>query len=141
MIGSRPDIQYIVEAYDNICNSSVITEQGGEDIERPVISSIEIDSISNIETGVPETRSLYRSNNITSINADNNNLIVKGTTRDDDVITVMKNINNNEITIDVVSDNGANLFTYTGRNEGPGSYIELPLTNGRLGLMIKQQDV
>lgn len=141
MIGSRSDIQYIIEAYDNICNASVITEQGGEDIERPVISSIEIDSISNIETGVPETRSLYRSNNITSVNADNNNLIVKGTTKDDDVITVMKNINNNEITIDVVSDNGANLFTYTGRNEGPDSYIELPLTNGRLGLMIKQQDV
>ena len=141
MTGSRSDIQYIIEAYDNVCNVSVITEQGGDDIDKPVISSIEIDSISNIESGIPETSSLYRSTNIISVNVDANNLIVKGETKDSDVITIMKNINNSEITVDVVSENGANLFTYTGRNEGPDSYIELPLTNGRLGLMIKQQDV
>ena len=132
----------LLDAYSTVRTSSLITEIDERvDVDVPDIRKIEIDSISNVDTGIPTTRELYRSNNIITINSDDNNLIVKGKTSSDDIITILKNKNNDEVTIDVVSDGGANLFTYTGRNEGPDSYIQLPLTDGRFGLLIKQQDV
>mgnify|MGYP005641745957 CR=1 FL=1 len=142
MIANNADIQSLLEAYESVCTSELIPEIVEIDnYEDPEISSIEIDSISNVESGVPETRELYRSDNITSTNRDDNNLIIKGSTRDKDIITIIKNLNNSEVTVDVASDNGANLFTYTGRNEGPDSYIQLPSGQGRFGILIKQQDV
>tara|TARA_R110002051_G_scaffold95700_1_gene165675 strand:+ start:290 stop:718 length:429 start_codon:yes stop_codon:yes gene_type:complete len=142
MVSNNSDITMLLDAYSTVRTSSLITEIDERvDVDVPDIRKIEIDSISNVDTGIPTTRELYRSNNIITINSDDNNLIVKGKTSSDDIITILKNKNNDEVTIDVVSDGGANLFTYTGRNEGPDSYIQLPLTDGRFGLLIKQQDV
>ena len=92
MIANNADIQSLLEAYESVCTSELIPEIVEIDsYEGPEISSIEIDSISNVESGVPETRELYRSDNITSTNRDDNNLIIKGSTKDKDIITIIKN--------------------------------------------------
>jgi|SaaInlStandDraft_2_1057019.scaffolds.fasta_scaffold237858_2 hypothetical protein len=136
------DIGMLLDAYKSVCETGLITEVDERtDYDVPVINKIEIDSISNIESGIPETSELYRSDDITSINRDDSNLEIKGRTVQDDIITIIKNTNNDEMTVKVVSDNGSNLFTYTGRNQGPDGYIQLPVTDGRFGIMIKQQDV